>query len=80
MSKDDVKKKMDEHTTDADRFKAFVNGVLDEATHLVNSNASQSEMLGAIAGFRNELDEAWADITKHSHVAKQAKPEDKKKK
>jgi len=57
-----VKDAMAKHTKPRDRFKAFANGVLDQAAMLIKDGATREDQLQAIDGLRAQLDEAFDDI------------------
>jgi hypothetical protein len=62
--KTQIKEEMNKHPKEVDRFRVFFNGVLDQAEHMVNDNASREQMLSAISGLREQLTEAETDIFK----------------
>lgn len=59
----ETKAAMDRHTTDSDRFKAFVNTTLDQSVQLRTQPIDIQD--AAIANLRSKLDEIWLEITKH---------------
>lgn len=62
MHKDKIKQAMGQHAHARDRFKAFVGGVIDQATEMANSGKTTHEILTAADGLKSQLDEAWDDI------------------